>query len=77
MDVVELSMAEGLKKIATWDPTYGINMTRALSEVYTQISQSLQNRTMIVTSRIGMPYLQYKYMCGSLNFSILLFEFNF
>lgn len=60
MDIVEFSGGEGLKKIATWDPTYGINMTRTLSEVYTQISQSLHNRTMLVTSRIGMPYLRYK-----------------
>lgn len=60
LDIVELSFVEGLKKIATWDPIHGINMTRTLTEVYSQISQSLHNKTLIVASRLGMPYLQYK-----------------
>lgn len=62
MEFVEYSFGEGLKKIATWDPVYRVNMTRALSDVYTQISQSLQNKTLIVSSRLGMPYLKYKYV---------------
>lgn len=61
LDIVELAIGEGLKKIATWDPIYKVNMTRALSEVYTQISHTLQNKTLIVSSRLGMPYLQFKY----------------
>lgn len=68
LDIVELSVVDGLKKIATWDPTYGINMTRALSEVYSQISLALSNRTMIVVSRIGMPYLDYKYKLNTILF---------
>ena len=60
LEVLELSESDGFKKIATWDPTQGINMTRSLSDVYTQISHSLTSKTLVVVSRLGMPYLQMK-----------------
>lgn len=60
MDLLELSSNDGMKKIATWDSVHGINMTRTLGDVYTQISQTLQNRTLIVGSKIGMPFLRWK-----------------
>lgn len=59
-DIVELQHGEGLKKIAYWDPIHGINMTRSLSEVYDQVSHSFSNKTFLVASRIGMPFLQWK-----------------
>lgn len=63
MDVLELSLGEtGLQKIAFWDSVHGISVTRTLSDVYTQISQSLQNRTLIVASRVGLPFLRWKYV---------------
>lgn len=58
MEVLELSSNEGFKRIAVWDVNKGITYTRSQSEVYTQISHSLQNKTIIVAARIGMPYLQ-------------------
>lgn len=71
MDVLELSVNDGLQRIATWDSVHGISLTRALIDVYTQISQSLQNRTLIVASRIGMPFLRWKYV-SPISFTHLL-----
>lgn len=59
-DIVELHHGFGLRKIAYWDPVHGINMTRPLSDVYDQVALSFSNKTFIVASRVGMPYLQYK-----------------
>lgn len=60
MEILELSKDEGFKKIATWDPKNKVNITRALSDVYSQIALSIQNKTFVVASREGMPYLQKK-----------------
>ncbi|XP_050099710.1 glutamate receptor ionotropic, kainate 2-like isoform X2 [Anopheles aquasalis] len=60
LDIIELSKEEGFKKIATWDPTHGVNYTRSQGEVYSQIVESLQNKTFIVASRIGAPFLMHK-----------------
>lgn len=59
MEVLELS-AEGFKKIAVWDHEQGVVPTRDISEVYTKISQSLHNKTLIVSSRIGKPFLRMR-----------------
>lgn len=60
LEIIEYSFAEGMKKIATWDPDKKITMLRTSEEVFAQISQSLQNKTLIVTTRIGMPYMRIK-----------------
>lgn len=73
MEVLELSQ-EGFKKIATWDPVLGINYTRTAGEVYTEVARSLQNKTVIVASRLGMPYLRLKYFKISFRF---FSKFNF
>lgn len=44
IDVLEMSH-EGFRKIAYWDSNEGVILTRDLSEVYSQISQSLHNKT--------------------------------
>lgn len=59
VEVLELN-PEGFTKIATWDPITGINYTRSQSEVYSQITQSLQNKTVVVSVRVGGPYLFIK-----------------
>lgn len=60
MEILELNQ-EGFKKIATLDPTTrNINYTRTQEEVYSQVSQSLQNKTVIVVAKLGMPWLQEK-----------------
>lgn len=62
LEILELSKEEGFKKIATWDPRNKVNITRAFSEVYSQIAQSIQNKTFIVMSRLGMPYLRERFV---------------
>lgn len=57
---MEYSFAEGLRKIATWDPENKITMIQTSEEVMAKISQSLQNKTLIVTTRTGMPYMRIK-----------------
>ena len=53
---------EALKKIAVWNAEDGITYTRTESDVHSQISQNLQNKTVIVAVRLGMPYLREKYV---------------
>lgn len=50
LDIIELNAKEGLKKIGTWNSTEGVNFTRTFGDVYTQIVESLQNKTFIVTT---------------------------
>lgn len=60
MEILELNQ-EGFKKIAILDPpTMKINYTRTEAEVYSQVTQSLQNKTVIVVARLGMPFLREK-----------------
>lgn len=60
MEILELNQ-EGFKKIATLDPKdLHINYTRTEAEVYSQVTMSLQNKTMIVAARTGEPWLKYK-----------------
>jgi len=48
LDIIDLSR-EGLRKIGSWNSTSGVNLTRTYGDVYTQIVESLQNKTFIVT----------------------------
>lgn len=60
MEILELNQ-EGFKRIATLDPKdLHINYTRSEAEVYSQVTQSLQNKTVIVAVRTGMPFLRKK-----------------
>lgn len=60
MEILELNQ-EGFKKIATLDPKdLHINYTRTADEVSLQRIHSLQNKTVIVAARIGMPFLGLK-----------------
>ncbi|XP_037026038.1 glutamate receptor ionotropic, kainate 2-like [Bradysia coprophila] len=58
MEVLELNKEVGFKKIAILDPlTMKIAYTRTSAEVFSQVTQSLQNKTVIVASIIGAPFL--------------------
>ncbi|XP_037042024.1 glutamate receptor ionotropic, kainate 2-like [Bradysia coprophila] len=57
MDVLEMSKT-GFRKIAYWDSTQGVTLTRDLSEVYSKISESLHNKTVIVATIFGMPFFK-------------------
>lgn len=59
MKVLEMS-PDGFKKIAVWDHQNGVVPTRDISEVYSMISQSLHNKTLIVSSRVGQPFLRLR-----------------
>jgi glutamate receptor, ionotropic, invertebrate len=61
LEVIELSK-DGFKKIATWTADGGVDYTRSSSEVENEIMESLQNKTFIVTSRIGEPFLMERYL---------------
>lgn len=58
MEVLELSLTDELKKIATWSQASGISSTRSQSDTDTQITKSLQNKTIVVAVKLGMPYLR-------------------
>ncbi|XP_066999463.2 glutamate receptor ionotropic, kainate 2 isoform X3 [Anabrus simplex] len=59
LDIVELNK-DGLKKIGVWNSTEGVNFTRTYGEVYTQIVESLQNKTFVVTTILSAPYCMRK-----------------
>lgn len=66
LDIIDLSR-EGLRKIGTWNSTSGVNFTRTYGEEYTQIVESLHNKTMIVTT----------ILVGCLMLTFLFFLFRF
>lgn len=69
MEILELSVNDGLKRVATWDPEHGVITTRLFSDMYSQISASLQNKTLSVAAKTGMPFLRWKYDFPLWNFS--------
>lgn len=56
LEIIELAK-EGFKKIGTWDPEHGINYTRTVSQMYSDIVQSITTKEFIVTSRIVSIFL--------------------
>ncbi|XP_058809851.1 glutamate receptor ionotropic, kainate 2-like [Phymastichus coffea] len=60
LDIIELNTKDGLKKIGNWNSTKGINFTRSYGEVYTQIVDSLHNKTFTVTTILSAPYCMWK-----------------
>ncbi|KAK7071641.1 hypothetical protein SK128_027199 [Halocaridina rubra] len=55
LDIVELSK-DGLVKVGKWEQTSGANYTRTYKEVQQGIVESLQNKTLIVSSILAAPY---------------------
>ncbi|XP_075219248.1 glutamate receptor ionotropic, kainate 2-like isoform X3 [Lycorma delicatula] len=51
---------KGFKKLGSWDPKNGISYTRTTSEMAGEQLQNIKNKTFIITSRIGRPYLDFK-----------------
>lgn len=51
---------EGFKTIGTWDPLNKIEYARTEDDITQQIVESLQNKTFIVSSRIGEPFLMWR-----------------
>ncbi|XP_073531864.1 glutamate receptor ionotropic, kainate 2 isoform X1 [Phyllobates terribilis] len=59
LDVISLK-EEGLEKIGTWDPASGLNMTENQKEKPANITDSLSNRSLIVTTILEEPYVMFK-----------------
>ena len=49
LEIVELKK-DGLVKVGTWNENTGVNFTRNFTESYSEIVESLQNKTLIVTT---------------------------
>lgn len=59
LDVTQL-MPTGFRKIGSWDPENRMTYTRTKSEMDRELYQSISNKTFIVVSRVGEPYLREK-----------------
>ncbi|MEE6475930.1 hypothetical protein FKM82_010902, partial [Ascaphus truei] len=59
LDVISLK-EEGLEKIGTWDPTSGLNMTDNQKGKPANVTDSLSNRSLIVTTILEEPYVMFK-----------------
>ncbi|KAM4771411.1 glutamate receptor ionotropic, kainate 2 [Rhinophrynus dorsalis] len=59
LDVISLK-EEGLEKIGTWDPASGLNMTDNQKGKPANITDSLSNRSLIVTTILEEPYVMFK-----------------
>uniref|UniRef100_A0A0A9XVL7 Glutamate receptor 1 n=3 Tax=Lygus hesperus TaxID=30085 RepID=A0A0A9XVL7_LYGHE len=59
LDINELTKS-GLKKIGTWDTDVGLTYSRTKEEMDQTFYQSISNKTFIVVSRIGEPYLRIR-----------------
>uniref|UniRef100_A0A668T026 Glutamate receptor n=1 Tax=Oreochromis aureus TaxID=47969 RepID=A0A668T026_OREAU len=59
LDVISLK-EEGLEKIGTWDPPSGLNMTDNQKGKTTNVSDSLSNRSLVVSTILEEPYVMFK-----------------
>ncbi|XP_014247084.1 glutamate receptor ionotropic, kainate 2-like isoform X2 [Cimex lectularius] len=55
VDITELTKS---RQIGSWNPEDGISYTRTKSQMESDMFQSLSNKTFIVVSRLGEPYLR-------------------
>ena len=49
LEIVELKK-DGLIQVGNWNEKYGVNFTRNFTESYSEIVESLQNKTLVVTN---------------------------
>uniref|UniRef100_A0A670I0Z0 Glutamate receptor n=1 Tax=Podarcis muralis TaxID=64176 RepID=A0A670I0Z0_PODMU len=59
LDIISLK-EEGTEKIGLWNSNSGLNMTDSNKDRSTNITDSLANRTLIVTTILEDPYVMYK-----------------
>uniref|UniRef100_A0A8D0L836 Glutamate receptor n=1 Tax=Sphenodon punctatus TaxID=8508 RepID=A0A8D0L836_SPHPU len=59
LDIISLK-EEGTEKIGVWNSNSGLNMTDNNKDRSTNITDSLANRTLIVTTILEDPYVMYK-----------------
>ncbi|XP_053312764.1 glutamate receptor ionotropic, kainate 1 isoform X3 [Spea bombifrons] len=59
LDIISLK-EDGMEKIGVWNSNIGLNMTDGSKDKSTNITDSLANRTLIVTTILEDPYVMYK-----------------
>uniref|UniRef100_A0A3P9NHZ8 Glutamate ionotropic receptor kainate type subunit 2 n=1 Tax=Poecilia reticulata TaxID=8081 RepID=A0A3P9NHZ8_POERE len=59
LDVISLK-EEGLEKIGTWDPPSGLNMTETHKSKTSNITDSLANKSLRVSTILEEPYVMFK-----------------
>ncbi|XP_030636960.1 glutamate receptor ionotropic, kainate 2 [Chanos chanos] len=59
LDVISLK-EEGLEKIGTWDPASGLNMTENQKGKTANVTDSLSNRSLVVSTILEEPYVMFK-----------------
>ncbi|KAK1168091.1 hypothetical protein AOXY_G10947 [Acipenser oxyrinchus oxyrinchus] len=59
LDIISLN-EEGMEKIGIWNSNGGLNLTDSNKEKTTNITDSMANRTLIVTTILEDPYVMYK-----------------
>ncbi|XP_062890014.1 glutamate receptor ionotropic, kainate 3-like isoform X3 [Mobula hypostoma] len=59
LDIVSLK-EDGLEKVGTWDPVNGLNITEVSRSRGSNITDSLTNRSLIVTTILEEPYVMFK-----------------
>ena len=64
LDIVELKK-HGLEKVGSWHDKDGIKFSRNFMKTYSEIVESLQNKTLVVTTVVvSVPLLSLKNNCG-------------
>ncbi|XP_067896624.1 glutamate receptor ionotropic, kainate 1 isoform X2 [Heterodontus francisci] len=59
LDIISLK-EEGLEQIGIWNSNIGLNMTDSLRDKSSNITDSLANRTLLVTTILEDPYVMHK-----------------
>uniref|UniRef100_A0A6Q2YMS1 Glutamate receptor n=1 Tax=Esox lucius TaxID=8010 RepID=A0A6Q2YMS1_ESOLU len=59
LDVISLK-EDGLEKIGTWDPPSGLNMTDHQKGKTSNVTDSLSNRSLVVSTILVEPYVMFK-----------------
>ncbi|XP_041089795.1 glutamate receptor ionotropic, kainate 3-like [Polyodon spathula] len=59
LDIISLK-EDGLEKIGTWNPTDGLNVTEVSRGKGVNITDSLSNRSLVVTTILEEPYVMFK-----------------
>ncbi|XP_078088608.1 glutamate receptor ionotropic, kainate 1-like [Mustelus asterias] len=59
LDIISLK-EEGLEQIGIWNSNLGLNMTDSLKDKSSNITDSLANRTLLVTTILEDPYVMHK-----------------
>uniref|UniRef100_A0A673CA25 Glutamate receptor n=1 Tax=Sphaeramia orbicularis TaxID=375764 RepID=A0A673CA25_9TELE len=59
LDVISLK-EDGLEKIGVWNSQTGLNLTETNKDSSTNVTDSMANRTLIVTTILENPYVMYK-----------------